>query len=99
MCYLSRDKGALFIALTLLSLAAAVADNQKPAGTGPSDSGKDRIVQKIDVVAERFNFTPSQIRVKQGTLLEINLTSEDTFHGFRVSTAHINRTIPARGRG
>ncbi len=58
-----------------------------------------RKVQKVNIVAERFSFTPSQIKVKEGTLLEINLTSEDTFHGFRMPSAGINQTIPARGRG
>ena len=58
-----------------------------------------REIQSVNIVAERFNFTPSRIKVKEGTLLEINLTSEDTFHGFRIPSAHINQTIPARGRG
>lgn len=62
-------------------------------------SEKSRKTQKIRIVAERFNFTPSQIRVKEGTLLEITLTSEDTFHGFRIPSAGINQIIPARGRG
>ena len=99
MRYLSQSKGGLFVVFTLLSLTATLAGNQDPAGTTPSDGGKNRIVQKINVVAERFNFTPSQIRVKEGTLLEINLTSEDTYHGFRMPSVPINRTIPARGRG
>src|SRR5215467_12660778 len=60
---------------------------------------KDRQLQKTNVVAERFNFTPSKIKVKQGKLLEITLTSEDTFHGFRIPSANINQIIPARGRG
>ncbi|MCI0422502.1 MAG: cupredoxin domain-containing protein [Acidobacteria bacterium] len=60
---------------------------------------KGRKVQRVNVVAERFNFTPSQIKVKQGTLLEITLTSDDTFHGFRVPSMQINQVIPARGRG
>jgi cytochrome c oxidase subunit 2 len=60
---------------------------------------KGRQVQKVNVVAERFNFTPTQIKVKQGTLLEITLTSDDTFHGFRIPSMQINQVIPARGRG
>lgn len=60
---------------------------------------KGRKVQKVNVLAERFNFTPSKIKVQQGTLLEITLTSEDTFHGFRIPSMQINQVIPARGRG
>ena len=59
----------------------------------------ERKVQKVNVVAERFNFTPSRIKVKEGGLLEITLTSDDTFHGFRIPSANINQIIPARGRG
>jgi cytochrome c oxidase subunit II len=100
MHYRPEGKGWLVIAFALFSLPATLADNgEEPVGTNPKDSERDRTVQKVNVVAERFNFTPSQIRVKEGTLLEINLTSEDTFHGFRMPSVHINRTIPARGRG
>jgi len=60
---------------------------------------KGRKVQKVNMVAERFNFTPSQIKVKEGTILEITLSSDDTFHGFRIASANINQIIPARGRG
>jgi len=70
---------------------------------GPTQSshktGQSREIQKVRVVAERFNFTPSKIKVKEGTLLEITLTSDDTFHGFRMPSAKINQVIPARGRG
>ena len=62
-------------------------------------STKPTRIQKVNVVAERFNFTPSQIKVKAGTRLEITLTSDDTFHGFRIPSANINQIIPARGRG
>jgi cytochrome c oxidase subunit II len=60
---------------------------------------KELKTQRVSVVAERFNFTPSRIKVKEGTRLEIILTSDDTFHGFRIPSANINQIIPARGRG
>jgi cytochrome c oxidase subunit II len=98
--YQSKSKERLVIAFILFSLPTTLADNrEEPARANSRNGGQDRPVQKVNVVAERFNFTPSQIKVKEGTLLEINLTSEDTFHGFRVPSANINRTIPARGRG
>ena len=59
----------------------------------------NRKVQRVNMVAERFNFTPSKIKVPLGTLLEITLTSDDTFHGFRIPSMQINQLIPARGRG
>jgi len=56
-------------------------------------------VQKVRVSAERFHFIPSRIRVEKGRLLEIELSSQDTFHGFRIPKANIDVTIPARGQG
>ena len=53
----------------------------------------------VHVVAERFFFAPSQIKVKQGALVEFRLRSEDTNHGFRISEAGINVVIPKRGKG
>ena len=56
----------------------------------------DRI---ISITAERFTFTPSRIRVKQGALVELVIRSEDTDHGFRLDGANINETIPPQGKG
>lgn len=53
----------------------------------------------MHVVAERFSFTPSQIVVEEGTLIEIHLRSDDTNHGFRIRGSRVNTIIPKRGRG
>jgi cytochrome c oxidase subunit 2 len=53
----------------------------------------------VDVSVERFSFTPSEIRMKAGTAVEIRLRSEDTDHGFRIAGTTIDITIPKRGRG
>jgi cytochrome c oxidase subunit 2 len=49
--------------------------------------------------AERFAFTPSQVRVKAGETLEIRLRSDDTDHGFRIIGTSVNVLIPKRGKG
>jgi cytochrome c oxidase subunit II len=72
---------------------------QDTSSAGEDREPKETKVQKVSIVAERFNFTPSQIKVRQGIQLEITLTSDDTFHGFRLPSANINQIIPARGRG
>lgn len=95
----TKSKG-LALALTVFCMLAPFSVGQKEApskSSGKNDPG--RKVQKVNVVAERFNFTPSKIKVQQGTLLEITLTSDDTFHGFRIPSMQINQVIPARGRG
>lgn len=68
------------------SLSRAVVKQSEPSKT-------------VEIVAERFLFTPSEITVDHGTTLEIRLTSEDTDHGFRIIGTDIDVTIPKRGRG
>jgi cytochrome c oxidase subunit II len=94
----SRLKGFCLVLAALCGSTPAFLGQQEPS-TKSDAKDKGRPVQKVNVVAERFNFTPTQIKVKQGTLLEITLTSDDTFHGFRIPSMQINQVIPARGRG
>lgn len=53
----------------------------------------------IRVTAERFAFSPSQIVVEKGTVIEFHLTSEDTDHGFRIIDTNVDVAIPKRRRG
>ena len=53
----------------------------------------------IEVSAERFAFTPSEIKTTVGTRLEIRVTSDDTTHGFRIVGADVNVEVPKRGKG
>lgn len=66
---------------------------QPPNAPAPDD------VQVVHITAERFSFTPSEIRVKAGTRLEIRLRSDDTAHGFRIIGTDIDVELPKRGRG
>lgn len=80
------------VLLTLASIVAAVsgASALKPA---------EGQAQPIEIVAERFSFSPSEIRVKAGAPIEIRLRSDDTDHGFRILDSAINARIPKRGKG
>jgi cytochrome c oxidase subunit 2 len=53
----------------------------------------------ISISAERFTFTPSRIKVKQGMLVELVIASEDTDHGFRIPSAGIDAAVPQQGKG
>ncbi len=53
----------------------------------------------ISITAERFAFTPSRIKLKQGTLVEFVVTSDDTDHGFRIPAAGIDAAVPQQGKG
>jgi cytochrome c oxidase subunit 2 len=53
----------------------------------------------VRVVAERFLFTPSEIKLQVGDEIEIRLKSEDTAHGFRLLGTDTNIVVPKRGSG
>ena len=53
----------------------------------------------IRVSAERFAFSPSEITVEKGTVIEFRLTSDDTDHGFRIVGSDVDVQIPKRRRG
>ena len=55
--------------------------------------------QTVDIAAERFSFTPSEVKTTAGTTLTIRLTSDDTAHGFRILDTDVNVEIPKRSRG
>jgi len=63
----------------------------------PQGSSQDRRV--VRVLAERFTFTPSQVKVKRGTVVEFKVRSDDTNHGFHIVGSHANVIVPKRGRG
>jgi cytochrome c oxidase subunit 2 len=66
--------------------------------SGPQDL-KTSGPRVIRVSAERFAFTPSEIVVERGTVIEFHLTSDDTDHGFRIVGTDVNAEIPKRRRG
>ena len=67
------------------------------AESGSRAVGQER--QVVEIVAERFIFTPSEIRVPVGTTLELRVRSDDTMHGFRIVGANVNVAVPKRRQG
>ena len=53
----------------------------------------------VPVVAERFSFTPSEIRVPAGVPVELRIRSADTMHGFRIAGRRVNVAVPKRRQG
>lgn len=74
----------------LLALALALPGPQALRPSGP---------RVIKVSAERFAFSPSEIVVQKGTVIEFHLTSDDTDHGFHIVGTDVNVAIPKRRRG
>src|SRR5687767_7366046 len=68
-------------------------------GVPQAPSPTSQAPRVIRVSAERFAFTPSEIVVERGTVIEFHLTSDDTDHGFRIIGTDVNAEIPKRRRG
>lgn len=80
----------LFAALTTLAATAHPTAMKTPRQDAP---------QVVRIDAERFSFSPSELRVKAGAPVEIRLRSDDTNHGFRIIGTDVNVIIPKRGKG
>ena len=84
----------------LLAAAAAlvaVLTGAVPGARGAQPAETPR--QVVEITAERFSFTPSEIKTKAGTTLEIRLRSDDTAHGFHIVGTDVDLELPKRGRG
>jgi len=84
------------LAIALMTGTLVTEGPALPAGA-LAMAGQDARV--VEIAAERFTFTPSEIRVKAGTRLEIRLQSDDTAHGFRIVGTDVDIELPKRGRG
>jgi len=82
-----RIAGLLVIGALLLVEGAPRGQAQEP----PPD-------RRIDIIAERFSFFPSRIRIKRGTTVEFVLMSDDTYHGFHIREG-VNTVVPPQGKG
>ena len=59
-------------------VAAALISTLAMAGAEPPP------VQRVDVVAKRYSFTPAEIVLKRGVPAELDITALDFTHGFKV---------------
>jgi heme/copper-type cytochrome/quinol oxidase subunit 2 len=48
-------------------------------------SQADQDVQVIEVTAKKYEYTPSPIRVKRGARVQLEITSLDKTHGFKIN--------------
>jgi cytochrome c oxidase subunit 2 len=84
--------------LLVCVIAALPAIGLSPARSRPPLAVQER-TQEVEILAERFSFTPSEIKIRTGTTLHITLRSDDTAHGFRIVGTDTDLAIPKRGRG
>jgi len=87
------QRAILLMVLIVLSLLAI------PSAEVAAEAKREEADRVISIVAERFSFVPSVIRLEQGEVVELRIRSLDTNHGFRIRDAGVNVIVPKRGRG
>ena len=92
--------------VTLTATALAVAGCVAAAQVAP----KAPQTQTVEILAQKFNFTPEEIKVKKGMPVDLELTTLDRLHGFNVpglglraeivpgQTTHVKFTPDKAGR-
>jgi len=93
-------------AVALTATALAVAGCVAAAQLAP----KAPQTQTVEILAQKFNFTPEEIKVKKGVPVDLELTTLDRLHGFDVpglglraeivpgQTTHVKFTPDKAGR-
>ena len=82
-----------------IGMAIAAPRSRPPSLAAPAPRSVQEQKVTVHIVAERFRFTPDEIRVRRGATVEFVLESDDTDHGFRILDTDVDRVIPKRGRG
>ena len=76
----------VILGLVVLSLVGPISRPDARQGTE----------REVEILAERFSFTPSEVRVPLGTSLRLRIRSQDTMHGFRILGKGVNILVPKR---
>ena len=50
--------------------------------------------REIAVTAKKYEFSPSEIRVRQGESVKLSITALDRKHGFKIEALEIDRELP-----
>lgn len=86
MRVVSRGAAALGVALTTAFLVALESPRAR--------SSQEREPRRIDVIARRFAFEPSEIEATPGERIELSIKSADGVHGIEIKQLKIKREIP-----
>jgi cytochrome c oxidase subunit 2 len=82
-------------AIAILAVLFWIAPPARPQ----EETKHEKADRVISIVAERFSFVPSVVKLKQGEVVELRIRSLDTNHGFSIRDAGINVIVPKRGKG
>ena len=89
------DRGAAALALALviavtLSHYPTWADFRQDADSGP---GGSRDAKEITITAQKYEYDPAVITVKQGEHIKLVIMALDHDHGFKIDAFHIDRLL------
>ena len=59
----------------------------------------DAPVQKTEMTAQKYRFSPEEIHVKRGILVQFTIRSLDTEHGIAIPRYGIDQDIPKQSKG
>jgi cytochrome c oxidase subunit 2 len=94
---MSSSRKVLFIGLAALFAALAPGcsffSRGKKAAAEEVTVPADAPVRIVDVIARKYTFDPSTIRVREGELVVLQLTSRDVVHGIGIPSAKIKADI------
>jgi cytochrome c oxidase subunit 2 len=86
MRVVSRGLAPLLVVVTASVLLAREAPRAR--------SSQEREPRRIEVIARRFAFEPSEIEVTTGERIELAIRSADGVHGIEIKPLKIKREIP-----
>ena len=69
------------VCFLVLAGFAVAADGARSATLSQTDQN----VQVIEVLAKKYEYTPSPIRVQSGAMVQLKITSLDKTHGFKIN--------------
>ena len=81
---------ALILFIGIAGCASSAKFQRIPADLDTASVAKKTITMK----ARRFSFEPEEIHVNKGTLVRLEITSEDTDHGFKLGEFGIDELLP-----
>jgi cytochrome c oxidase subunit 2 len=85
----ARYRTAWLSSALCLTVAAFITMN---VAYGSSQNAKKERVIKI--VAQRFSFTPNELKLKKGENVRLEFTSLDFVHGFKVPDLNLRADLP-----
>jgi cytochrome c oxidase subunit 2 len=79
---MTRKRLSVLLAAGLFAVLAVSLAQEQPAA------------REIAVTAKKYEFSPSELRVRQGETVKLTITALDRKHGFKIEALDIDRELP-----